>query len=894
MSTDTDKDTDLERDDEGPKRPLVPRGNPLRAAGAIIALVAFVLLVLLMAKTAVWRFGVPIGAGLTVIAACGILDALGTFDDRDVGRIAKVLRLGDLAPPLACLALSLVVGFATVTFAVAGRTSIALNAVFITGAALSSLYFLGKLLERAGVLRGDDDGTPRPLWRRHGAWLLAIAIAIDLPMLGSHGLVDPWETHYGEVAREIIARDDWISLWWAQDGWFWSKPVLDFWLQALSMATFGVRTGAGAMLSAAGPETLPWPEWAVRLPIAAMALVAVYVFYKAIAGSHGRRAGFFAGLVLATMPQWFLVTHQTMTDMPFVASMVAALALFVIGLRQEADREVRLFELRLPGAITVRLGAHHLVLGAITVTVLPQIAMLVAQNVWFGDRFPPWRIIVDAFSSGSPGNCSFPGNEKCTPFSPTWPRFQPALQAVLWVQALAFVLALSWGERRARRLAFLAAWWFVALATLAKGAPGLAIPIVCIGLFAVLDGRVRELLEMEAAAGFATLIAVVAPWFVAMVMRHGTPFVDRLLFHDMVERALGHVHDTNQGDDVSFGYYLWQLGYATFPWVGMVPIAIFRWTRRGTPDPAADGGCDPARRIRHSTTMLLGLWFFVAFALFSLVETKFHHYILPAVPALAGLLGIACDRAWRMGALPRRPNAASLSAARWATASFLGAPWVLFVARDLVMDRPGGAGQARLMHLFSYNYTRGWPDSVDLRASIAVFAVAAAIATALTSGPRLARVGITLLSSIAVLFAMWGLDVYLVKASPHWGQRELVLRYLAEQQADPGPIVAYQLNWKGENFYTGNHVAAFASSGRPFREWVQSERRQGRKTFYVITSPDRANTLAAEMSLPGKTLPDGTRQHEGLEVLTTPAENNKFVLVRVRLPRSSLALPIDG
>ena len=50
-----------------------------------------------------------------------------------------------------------------------------------------------------------------------------------LPMLGQYGLWDPWETHYGEVSREILSRNDWITLWWAQDEWFRSKPIFIFW-----------------------------------------------------------------------------------------------------------------------------------------------------------------------------------------------------------------------------------------------------------------------------------------------------------------------------------------------------------------------------------------------------------------------------------------------------------------------------------------------------------------------------------------------------------------------------------------------------------------------------------------------------------------------------------------
>ena len=37
----------------------------------------------------------------------------------------------------------------------------------------------------------------------------------------------------------------------------------------------------------------------------------------------------------------------------------------------------------------------------------------------------------------------------------------------------------------------------------------------------------------------------------------------------MYKRAFSHVHDTNAGDDTSFRYYVWQLGYGLFPWTGI-------------------------------------------------------------------------------------------------------------------------------------------------------------------------------------------------------------------------------------------------------------------------------------------------------------------------------------
>src|SRR5260221_243317 len=65
------------------------------------------------------------------------------------------------------------------------------------------------------------------------------------PLDGNYGMWDPWETHYGEVARQMLERNDFISQWWPgspQDrAEFWSKPVLTFWLMAISMKLFGLE-----------------------------------------------------------------------------------------------------------------------------------------------------------------------------------------------------------------------------------------------------------------------------------------------------------------------------------------------------------------------------------------------------------------------------------------------------------------------------------------------------------------------------------------------------------------------------------------------------------------------------------------------------------------------------
>jgi hypothetical protein len=125
------------------------------------------------------------------------------------------------------------------------------------------------------------------------------------------------------------------------------------------------------------------------------------------------------------------------------------------------------------------------------------------------------------------------------------------------------------------------------------------------------------------------------------------------------------------------------------------------------------------------------------------------------------------------------------------------------------------------------------------------------------------------LVALGTCFAAWGIDVYLVELSPHWGQRELVLRYEQSVHDKPGQLVAYQMNWKGENFYRGNQLPVFVKSGRKFTSWIDDQKKAGEKTFYFLTEHTRRQGLHAELGRP-----------QGYEQLSVKATNNKFVLMR--------------
>ncbi|NBD09091.1 MULTISPECIES: glycosyltransferase family 39 protein [Corallococcus] len=148
------------------------------------------------------------------------------------------------------------------------------------------------------------------------------AALLFVPYLGAVGLWDPWETHYGEVGREMIQRGDYVYPFW-ENAWFFSKPPLTMWLQALGMNIVGALKSDGAM----GLYT----EWGMRMPFAILSITAVALLSLAVARVVSARAGLATGFVLSTMPLYFLLTRQTVTDTPFVTTFVCAMACALIA-----------------------------------------------------------------------------------------------------------------------------------------------------------------------------------------------------------------------------------------------------------------------------------------------------------------------------------------------------------------------------------------------------------------------------------------------------------------------------------------------------------------------------------------------------------------------------------
>lgn len=905
---------------EGDRRPGPPPGPPRPSPrrlrwirGGLLTAAGLTGCFLMMANDGQLPRGPLLGLGAMLVAIGGFLDLLGlwaapTTGGRPLARSWLVRADGE--PWL----LSPAIGLAAATLAV------------LLGASVGGFAVLPWTLAVAMALLLPS-GTRNP-----GLLLFALGGLLYLPFLGVSGLWDPWETHYGEVAREILARDDWISTWWAREpgatnGWFFSKPILIFWAEAWSMGAFGVDFHADA-----NPAH---PEWAVRFPHYVLATGAVLTLYVWVARAFGRRAGLWAGLVLLTTPFFFFLTHQAITDMPFVACMTIAMAFLGLALHAEPDEEAATYV-----AGRLGLGLRPMVLGALLLAIVPQILYLVTRHVDLveGFRFA-WH--ADVIMQGSAGNHGVPGNPPVEWVRPhiDAPWGQPMAQAALWLAGLVGLVWVAARETRVRSLYLFLFYLFCGLGFLAKGIPGFALPGLVSLLFLVGSRRWDLLVTGQLRVATGALIVILAgmPWYVAMTFRHSREFLQRLLIHDHINRLTAGVH----GDNSSIEYFIEQLGYGLFPWIGLAPLALALWLER----PRGVGREEERRR--HAA-LLLSLWLAAAFTLFSAMTTKFHHYIFPAVPPAMALVGIVA--AYLTGPVPRLPRwrtvlAATLAclapvpallgvAGRWGDVRGLIPPevvearvedWVLrseqvwpasvtwplialglglfalawwlgrdperpreagwrpasvtaglccaavlvaFTGRDLswVTDaRPQGF--ERPIHLFIYNYTRSWPPAYDYRPLLTAVAIVATVLLLLALARTLRRTALLSLLGVSLAFTAWCLDVYMPDISPHWSQRNVIKRYYELRSSPEEPVVAYQLNWKGENFYTGNRVHVFVDlDTTELREWARENR--GR-TAYFLTEESRLGGLKSAIGV------------SDVERLTTRWENNKFMLIRV-------------
>ena len=651
--------------------------------------------------------------------------------------------------------------------------------------------------------------APAPVSRslyREVVLVTLLAAAMLLPFLSRDNLIDPWETHYGEVGRRMLQDHDWVHTDWSNEG-FRSKPVLTFWLMAASMKALGVAHNGGYSGEMVSTPTV---MTAIRLPFALFGMLGMVLVWWMLANLINRRVAYLSLLIIGTTPFYLFVARQGITDMPMVATMMGAVAMFAMATetggvaikpfasigRLKIDARHVLFAIA--GGIVVAQAAYY----AYYFTTSPQLAGRIRFPVP-GIVIPAIMILLLAALNAAP-----------------WMKLEGAgRKESRSVWSKLFSLRPITTMRQVYML------WFFALlgvSVLAKGPPALGVCGVMAFFYIALLGKWKSLLDgdFEIKRGILLFIAIAIPWHLAMYLKEGLGFIKEYLETHLWQRAtIG--TDTETG---TFNYYISQIGYGMHLWAALIPVALgsFLATVRPT---------SPEGRVKF----FMGIWAITTTAFFFIVTTKFHHYILPALPALGVLIAI-----WIDDLLAKRTRFGL-------GMSLLTAGIILVITRDLMGE------QKAWIDMFVFRYDRPWaaeaPYSIDAGMGFLGLGLASAGAFLLLGIKRIRVVGLIALAGAGIATGLWSMHAYMPVAAKHWGMREAAKTYYQERE-----IYGERLVYFGSHqLYEDWHNVKAGPNAWTFETYIPSRLQVGQPmTLRVqVNSPDDERTTNADVTLNG-------------------------------------------
>ncbi|HEY4175872.1 MAG TPA: glycosyltransferase family 39 protein [Kofleriaceae bacterium] len=665
-------------------------------------------------------------------------------------------------------------------------------------------------------------------------FVVLVSLIVLVPGIWRYTLVDPWETHYGEVAREMLQNNDWVHTEWrgTMDGnpgdneGFRSKPVLQFWMMAASMRALNVAPHGG--YSGELTDT-PMTMVAIRLPFILSAILGLVLLWWMLARLVSRRCAWFTLLIVGTMPMFCLISRQAIPDMPLVACTMGAVALFTMAVEDGARPIFALFHV---GRRRIPIDARHIVLGisgafvaiqaiyymfyffaqptlAVRGAPNPAISLpfmmagafaIMSADLWLIVRLP-FVLIGGVYSAikNLPVPTRQPGQtlwrHVFDDILGGWDAYaadRVVLTALLFPVALllgdTWRDAATWARRimriepitTMRQLYLLGCYFLLGVSILAKGPPGLTVVGVVGALYLIVLGKWRDLYDggFELKRGVALLLVVAIPWHLAMFYADGLRFINEYLFQHILNRAAAGVDDSfgtfaraNSGP-----MYSAQMGHGMWLWGALLPAALAAAFMRSRLE-TREG------RVRF----MMALWAISAVAVFCLVQTKFHHYILPALPPLGVLVAFQFDDIWE-----GRDRFHPL----WA---LVAVGIVLLICRDLMFE------PERWIEMFVYRYDRPWPTgdpyTIDPSQGFLILGIAAAVAIPLLAS-RFPRVGIAAVCTVGLAIGVWSLQSYMPVAGRHWGMGDAMRTYY-KQRTVYGQHLVYFSNdqlakdWRG-------------------------------------------------------------------------------------------------
>jgi 4-amino-4-deoxy-L-arabinose transferase-like glycosyltransferase len=205
-----------------------------------------------------------------------------------------------------------------------------------------------------------------------------------------------------------------------------------------------------------------------------------------------------------------------------------------------------------------------------------------------------------------------------------------AVSVLMAATLFCFILGVQEPPGPRRRWLFLGLYASAALATLAKGLIGLALPGAVMFLWLLVFNQWRRLLPMHLPAGVALFLVIAAPWHLLAAQRN-PGWAEFYFIHEHWTRFTTTAHSRYE----PFWFFVPILLLGLFPWVGFLGSALRE---------SLAGGW--ARRKENGVAWFLVTWVLFILLFFSKSKSKLIPYILPVFPALAVLVGSWMARRW--------------------------------------------------------------------------------------------------------------------------------------------------------------------------------------------------------------------------------------------------------
>ncbi len=201
---------------------------------------------------------------------------------------------------------------------------------------------------------------------------------------------------------------------------------------------------------------------------------------------------------------------------------------------------------------------------------------------------------------------------------------------------VSLLTAAFWGICRALldeappRTAVFGGYAAMAGAVLAKGIIGLVFPALAIGAFLLLTRDWRVLRRLELVRGSALFLLITVPWHI-LVDRQNPGFLWFYVVNEHILRFFGHRQLVNYAT-LPVATYLAMTLVWFCPWSVFLPAALHRsWPRPLSGDRAERG------------SLLVLVWAGSVVGFFALSASRLEYYALPALPALALIVGRLWD-----------------------------------------------------------------------------------------------------------------------------------------------------------------------------------------------------------------------------------------------------------